>query len=247
MLANELALSFEPGPQKDLLSAWETLAAKLRAYVLPGTYHCSKTYANVAEIIAPGGERAQYHKQNSATRNHEFVHTPDTRGIKCVVTDYGNLLPLTCLDIYDAGLILKLLAITNRFSPNYAGVDDGYEPQVVLVPSFNQDPNLLSIAKRVSAFTGTVVAVANAFTTGQDTSLECECYFGGAQLAPIAEHQGIQDPDGVALQYRWRAYEFDMDALIEQQAKGAPDQRPFSTQFRAIVAGGPVLKSAPAP
>ena len=158
VLFNELAVSFkdmESIEKNDLekvllgkLAAKMYKNQKIKFFLLPGTFHCPRSFQNVAPIISPFDQPVpinqtwgfQNHvvKQNRACKGglEEKIKTSDNRELIIFRTPYGTFTEWICLDMYDPSLVLKLLRRNYRHSSSegeHSLID------LLFVPSFNPD------------------------------------------------------------------------------------------------------------
>jgi hypothetical protein len=239
VLLNELAHSFER--PRDLASYWSTLANRFETYIVPGTYHSKDEFFGVAPIYGPrSGQAANVLKQNAARRMGEHIRTPDSRELYTYQTDYGNVVVWICLDIYDPGLVLKFLNITNRFSGK--GEDRARrkrEISLVLIPAYSSDStkNIEACVQDLSRFSKTAMICANSFTDTADDRLETFGFCGGTPLrqAFVKEYSFA----GSQIVCKAVLYEIDLGSLRQSQAENYQDNGIFSSPFSTIINGGP--------
>lgn len=251
VLANEFALSFRSTAREDLLRRWSEMAQHHKAYIVPGTFHSKDELANVAPIIDPSGKRASryIYKQNCAAKMGESIRTPDVRTFTQIETGYGNLGVWICLDLYDPGLVLKLLVQAYRLSPSRQADQPGREPQVLLIPSYSSEDTkkLKDAVKRVSHFSNTLTIVSNAFHAGEgaDRSNKRKCvldivgYLCGDELTPVEEK--ALGPGGKL----GRAVLFSVPSRRIEEAQAKRFAERFSTAFQSILTGEPTIERVP--
>ena len=231
VLLNELSLCFS---DRDRISdRWKMLAKDHGIYLLPGTFHCSKTYFNVAPIYTPSPDK--YHeiaKHNTALRAGENIRTPDAKKFHILPTDFGNLLIWICLDMYDPGLVLKFLNITHRFATASKRPNEGVH--LVLIPSYNSDArdNIKDCARQLSYFSKTAIVCANSFR-GEDSDSPRREAFGYVVGQPM---RAITQRDTDA--YHAALFEFDVPELSRLQGASFLEDGINSSPFSSIVRGG---------
>lgn len=124
LLLNELALSYK---DSDLLNGIKNIFNRLKnktAIAILGTYHCSRSFFNVSQLIYPEVMNGKVEhldaspvaKQSSAIRQNEMIRTTDGTKFVTYNTPYGIISVLICLDMYDPNLVFKLMRTNHRLS-----------------------------------------------------------------------------------------------------------------------------------
>lgn len=238
VLLNELSHAFER--PDELAAIWLSLAQKYETYIVPGTYHSTDEFFGVAPIYGPGKKSANVLKQNPARRQGEFIRTPDSRELFTYQTDFGNVIVWICLDVYDPGLVLKFLNITNRFSGDREErKKKKREISLVLIPSFSSDKaeNIQYCVQTLSRFSKTAMICTNTFIKDDLERLESYGFCSGEALVeiPCEEYRSIS---GKLVCKPW-LYEVDLKGLRRTQATSYKRDGMFSSPFASIINGGP--------
>jgi hypothetical protein len=242
VLLNELALSFDEYTRERMLAQWRQIAAEFGTYVVAGSYHCGTEGSNISPLIAPSGATMEIRKQYAAQRQGETIRTPDVKEIAYCKTDFGNAAVWICLDLYDPGLVLKLLSITHRLSPEYRGSHNpGQELHLLLVPAFNRESldDLQETIASISRFTNTAVFVANSFSSDNGNIHRYETR--GSICGELREPQRSERlPHGLA-----EVYEMTLGEVEFNQAQSFQKAGIYTSQFRAIVTGSTSVVPVP--
>lgn len=268
VLMNELALSFSRPTRDVLLAKWKSIAERYETYVIPGSYHCEERLFGVAPVIAPQAYRGirEVLKQNTAAHMHELIRTPDVRMLRSFATNYGNISIWICLDLYDPGLVFKLLSLTHRGRRTDLEKrrKPGQEINLVLIPSYNGDrtDSIREAISSLSQFCKVAVVAANSFhgSAPDDVRLETFGFLAGTKIvssaaeptAPTSPIPLVPDSDesknSVKVEPKFceaAIYSINSKDLQSRQAENFVDSRVFSAAFKAIVKGEPLIRSIP--
>jgi len=248
VLLNELSHAFEA--QSRLASKWTELARTHKAYIVPGTFHCTTEFFGVAPIYSPDPRKPYFAlKHNSAVKQQERIRTPDTRELMVFETDFGNIIIWICLDMYDPGLVLKFLNITHRFTgKRETRSKPKREISLVLVPAYSRDSveNIENSIRTISRFSKTAIVCANSyFEPGVQNRKESHGFSCGLPLDVILQKdyfiEGVKEPFCKAT-----LYGVSVNELGECQAANYEQNGIFSSAFSAIINGGPyVVRDVP--
>lgn len=212
LLFNELAIGSKD-VEAVLKSLKHNFAIPFDSYIVPGTFHCVRSFLNVAPIITPNGDGKIYStavlKQNSAHRMSEKIRTQDYRSLHIFKTDYANIGIWICLDLYDPALVAKLLSHNHRLSHTR----DERLPVIdlLLVPSYSTDDekNLRDSARDISRLCRTNIVIANDctnFMKKQAGWTNNFCYTVGTEM-PGLTISSTNDWLGTYFELDWKKYQ----------------------------------------
>jgi hypothetical protein len=244
VLLNELSHAFEGLSEQE--DEWFRLAKEYKTYIVPGTYHSTDEFFGVAPIYGPRRKTANVLKQNPARRQGEIIRTPDSRELFTYVTDYANVVIWICLDVYDPGLVLKFLNLTNRFSgEKEERQQKKREISLVLIPAFSSDrtENIRYCIQTLSRFSKTAMICTNSFIEGKTKTerLESYGYCAGEPLVETLSREYSSVSGKASCVCRSWLYEVDLHGLRGTQATSYQKDRMFSSPFATIINGGPAV------
>jgi|GEM_PF-6042614 len=141
------------------------LSREYGCYIVGGTFHCSKTFHNLAMLFSPSVPRTQqghaknprpHAKKTSAHSVGEIIRVPYNRDVRVYVTKYGRIAILICLDSYDPSLVIGLVRAKHLLKNRDDDID------IVFVPAYNPHPGSGNpAAQDLSYLLGNIVVHVN--------------------------------------------------------------------------------------
>ena len=158
---NELGFpSYSLKPWKKAINLTKRLAEEYNSLIIAGSSHDSRTMYNSGHLFYPGCKPSgtHYHKQVSATREHECVNTPAER--KTLYTNvFGlRLAILICLDLADYSTVASIVKLQDAID-------------LLLIPCYSTSfDSFKRIAICASAAMPGMVALVNCYREGELSS-----------------------------------------------------------------------------
>ena len=258
LVLSEMAFSVHEEMREEVASRWQSLATRYSCIILPGTFHCSKHHFGAQPVIVPGADHQHaplIYKHNSATKQGEIISTPDVRDVRILSTTYGSVCVWICLDLYDAGLVFKLLNQTMARQDRVrdeAASSDSTLCQIVLVPSCNADRknNLLEAVETLSEVGQFSVFLVNwapeiTLTDGSPRSERLESFaaVAGESLPSQVMVDESSDTDGVRCKIE--VYEVAKTELDAASTRNRSQSGVQGSVFRGIIGGANYTREVP--